>query len=58
MDLVLDIVSRVMVWLGDVTFGLLSVFSPTVVRASCPFYDVRDARTTLTQSFRLFLRDS
>ncbi len=30
MDSVLDIVSRVMVWLGDVAFGLLSVFSPTV----------------------------
>jgi len=30
MDSVLDIVSRVMVWLGDVVFGLLSVFSPTV----------------------------
>ncbi len=30
MDSVLDIVSRVMVWLGDAAFGLLSVFSPTV----------------------------
>lgn len=28
MDSVLDIVTRVMVWLGDVAFGALSVFSP------------------------------
>ena len=30
MDSVLDVVTRVMVWLGDVAFGALSVFSPTV----------------------------
>lgn len=30
MESVLDIVTSVMVWLGDLAFGLLSVFSPTV----------------------------
>jgi uncharacterized membrane protein (DUF106 family) len=30
MESVLDIITRVMVWLGNLAFGLLSVFSPTV----------------------------
>jgi len=30
MDSVLDIVTRVMIWLGDLAFGLLALFSPTL----------------------------